>query len=1342
MKIARTLSATVSLAAMAAAFAPVPAAAAVCTWNGGVGTWATGGSWSCGVVPTSVDDVFIDGGNLVNSVVTLGGTRDAGTLAISSGDELALASGTLTIHNSAVANNGTITIGTNSRFRSAGSPVVFSGTGTIVLNNAGGFSYIGDSGGIFTFGSGQTVRGRGSIGLNAGVFINNGLISADASGATIAIDVAGSSAGLAGAGVGTGNNAGLFNTGTIEARNAGTLSIGGGLYENSATGGLAVDDGTLTMASGASLFNLKAGGVLDKGRYSATGGTMTLRADGIGSIVTIGTGAAGTDTIVTLNGPGSVINVVLGATTTSIDPSLTTVAQSGRLEVLGGRNLTIVAGGGSFSNAGIVQLGGGAFAANNYLNSGQTFGFGNIVSSVPINNSGTVRAAGGTLQLNQAIVGTAGTIVIDAGAQLNLGDTSTAGFLANNGQLKTFSSNVTVTSDYINSAFGAGNGFNGRANVLGTGLILAASATQDISGPDFAGGVLDLGAIRVGGATSTDLTITNNGTLTTLRGAVQNSAAPGVTLGSPDFVIGPNGGAAVVSVNFAGVAAGSLAGQTLGVVNNFDNVANATIILEGTAWNPAVAALSPDPIHLGNVRVGDTPGGVVTIANVAPGGGFSEGLRVTRTTPSGGASITGVPAGVIAAGSSANATVGISTATAGAQAGSIAFDFVTDGTGTSGLPSAAIAGGSVAVTANVYTLANPVLLANLAFGNVMEGSVQTRTIQVSNALLAGVPLGFQEGLDAAFGAVSAGFAGSGAITNLGAGVTDNVTLVVTLDTTTAGARAGTVQVLLASNGAGTSGLGLFDLGDVVFEASATVDGTVYRLAQADVAPLVVALGNRRVGDAAPGPVALTITNTAIDDGFSERLDASVGATTGRATGAGGISLLDAQASSNAISVNVDTSAAGANGTVEILLASNGAGTSGFGVTPLAPQTVVLEGGVYRLAEYDVAPAATVIVARVGDTAGTSIMISNTAVNDGYSETLGVNGSKIEDGVSFTPPVGFVAAAGTLPVIATVDTTTAGVKSGSLALGFTSDGIGTSGLAAVGIGSANVSVDAQVYAAAVASVAPTVIDFGVVRVGDMVAAQNITIQNAATGALADELVTGAGAAPAGFSAGATPGPLAAGSSGTIAVSLDTGTAGSFGGDLALGFVSRNPVLADLALAGVDVTLAGTVNNLADPVFTRFGSALAFDSILGGYVFDFGSVEQGSVLGFDGFGVGNLVLGPADDLSGLVVSSPGIFSLDGGVFDVGLLGAGQVSDPFTIFVDRSMVGSFMYEFRFEGLGTNASDPVGLNATARLFLKAQVTDEGAVIPEPGTWAMMIVGFGAIGAGLRRRRDGAVAA
>jgi hypothetical protein len=155
----------------------------------------------------------------------------------------------------------------------------------------------------------------------------------------------------------------------------------------------------------------------------------------------------------------------------------------------------------------------------------------------------------------------------------------------------------------------------------------------------------------------------------------------------------------------------------------------------------------------------------------------------------------------------------------------------------------------------------------------------------------------------------------------------------------------------------------------------------------------------------------------------------------------------------------------------------------------------------------------------------------------------VAGTSSGDGISFGPADGLVAAGGQRVVNATVDTTTAGVKSGMLVLDFTSDGAGTSGLSAIGIGSASANVEAQVFAAAVADVAPTMIDFGVVRVGDTVGAQSITILNGAHGALTDKLFTDVGGAPAGFGVIGALGPLAAGEAGAVQVSLDTSAVGS-------------------------------------------------------------------------------------------------------------------------------------------------------------------------------------------------------
>ncbi len=92
---------------------------------------------------------------------------------------------------------------------------------------------------------------------------------------------------------------------------------------------------------------------------------------------------------------------------------------------------------------------------------------------------------------------------------------------------------------------------------------------------------------------------------------------------------------------------------------------------------------------------------------------------------------------------------------------------------------------------------------------------------------------------------------------------------------------------------------------------------------------------------------LSISNTAPNNGFSEKLDATFGTPFGDATTSGGpISLLAAGGTSTALSVGLDSATAGGkSGSVQVDFASNGAGTSGLGTLSLAPQTVNLVGTV-------------------------------------------------------------------------------------------------------------------------------------------------------------------------------------------------------------------------------------------------------------------------------------------------------------------------------------------------------------------------------------------------------------
>src|SRR5205807_1926574 len=98
---------------------------------------------------------------------------------------------------------------------------------------------------------------------------------------------------------------------------------------------------------------------------------------------------------------------------------------------------------------------------------------------------------------------------------------------------------------------------------------------------------------------------------------------------------------------------------------------------------------------------------------------------------------------------------------------------------------------------------------------------------------------------------------------------------------------------------------------------------------------------------------LSIKNNVPNDGFSEKLDASIGSATGGVTTNGGsFNLLGAGATNNtSLAVGINTSSAGSkNGTATISLTSDGTGTSRLANTPLTSQTVNVNGQVNFFAD--------------------------------------------------------------------------------------------------------------------------------------------------------------------------------------------------------------------------------------------------------------------------------------------------------------------------------------------------------------------------------------------------------
>ena len=208
---------------------------------------------------------------------------------------------------------------------------------------------------------------------------------------------------------------------------------------------------------------------------------------------------------------------------------------------------------------------------------------------------------------------------------------------------------------------------------------------------------------------------------------------------------------------------------------------------------------------------------------------------------------------------------------------------------------------------------------------------------------------FSEKLNAAFGTPTGNATATGSFTLLGSA--NSSSLIVGLNTSAAGARSGTVL---------------------------TVSGNVYRLASASThTPESVILGNVHVG--AVDQMVLMLSNTAANDGFSEKLDAAFGAPTGNATAAGSIHAAtndgfsealnatglsatgDASASgsfnqlapgglSSALTVGVSTSIAGSkSGVARFNMASSGTGSSGLGTTAIGFQDITVTAQVNNFA---------------------------------------------------------------------------------------------------------------------------------------------------------------------------------------------------------------------------------------------------------------------------------------------------------------------------------------------------------------------------------------------------------
>jgi len=1116
--------------------------------------------------------------------------------------------------------------------------------------------------------SGNTVSGNNAIAISGGsVFNSNGTFT-DANTFDSALNVGNGGGGFNNAGVfdklsNTTTTVGVVfnNTGTVNV-DAGTMLMnGGGTSSDSAfniASGATLEfrNGNHTLnnvtTSGAGTLVISTENVGADAFVSINGGTHTT------AFVFSGSTLSGSDH--TFQGPVTWSGGTISGAGTTTFANDVTITGANTKTLVGGRTLDLNGittwSGNTANNNNAIRFWNGAtinnsgtfndanaFASFIEHNVGGPHAFNNLGTYnklsntlttvdqfVAFNNSGTLNLDAGTMRFVSGTQGPTGTVRVASGATFQQDAASTVGNMITSGNLMLGGSTLTVHIDYNNANFGVGNEFDRRANVTVTGavtprLLAAGDVNQAISGAGVSNGATSAPSIVVGnvhvGATTFSYNIDNTGTTgPSLRGAIQPGANGGNITDarlSGNGIVSSNWGAVApggstsrditVTVDTAGVYA-PISGQAVSIVNNFENTRSQLLTISSSAgaaaYNlAAAAAVTPNPVNIGNQRVGGSGGRALTITNVAPGGGFSERLDASFGTLTG-AVLSNGGAVNLAAGQSNNTAmiVRLDGSTAGAKTGTAQINFASNGAGTSGLGITGLAAQTLTVNGSFYNMAvgtttpSPIVL-----GNQRVGGTGSQALTVANTAAAGA---FSEALNAGFGANTGTVTNNGGnVSNLIAGGSNAAAMSVGVDTSTAGAKSGSVTLNYQSDGTGpngNSGLAAIAAGSQTINVS----GNVYRLASGAATPDPIAFGNVRVGNTAQQ--ALTVNNTAANDGFSERLNASFTGASGSATTASGsITGLAAGSSNNAaMSVALNTATSGAkSGSVTVGYISSGAGTSGLADIAAGSQSINFAGNVYQLAAGQLNTAALNFgTVQVGQSVSQVLSITNSAtgaagfvedLNARFGASSGTGAAQISGAGSISGLIAGATNASAMTV--NVDTSAAGTINGAIAVNYFSagavNGVSNS-LGELANGSASYSVIGVIGGQVINQASPLIntatIALGNVRVGADSPTGIVSVTNVATvapqAALNASISTSAPLTASGSFNLLAPGATDATS---LQVGMNTASAGSRNGTATIAFVSDASNVGgcapncQLTLASQNVNVTGAVYRLANP-----------------------------------------------------------------------------------------------------------------------------------------------------------------
>ena len=1102
--------------------------------------------------------------------------------------------------------------------------------------------------------------------------------------------------------------------------------------------------------------------------------------------------AFGTSSDARITGAGSLSGILAGTASTGANGAMTVGVNTSAAGVVNGSiRLNFTSAGavaGVNNNLGTLGVGFADHAvagsivanvidtANPLINSGPiNLGNVRIGAASPSALVSVTNVASGNSQaaLNATIVGNA---PITASGSFNLllpGLTNAGSLSVGMNTAAAGAVNSTATLNFVSDASNVGGcAPNCQLNLASQNVIVTGGVYQ-VAQPTLGTATINLGNVRAIAGAAGFISLTNTSAAPAsfqegLAASFSGSTGGVLTVGSLSNLAQGGSNSNTLGVSFAAGSAGAKAGTaTLALTSVGAGTSGLTdlalssqqVNVNANFFRQAEGSATPSPINFGNLRVGGNTQQLLNVTNTAAADGFSERLNVAFNGSTGSpVTLTGVVDQLLPGASNGAAMqVVLNTASAGAKSGTVTLAYASDGTGTTG--GAPLANGNQVInfSGGVYQLAaGQINTAALNFGTVQVGQAVTQSLVIGNT--ASGAAGFVEDLSAAFGtSTDARISGAGSLAGILAGTAStgaNGTMTVGVNTGAAGVVNGSIRVNFTSAGAvagvtnnlGTLGAGFNDYG-VAGSIAANVIDTARPVTNGVLSPGAVAinLGNVRINAAANQ--ALSVLNQTTGNSQAA-LNASIASNGAPITVSGSFNLLTPGSTNGAsLLVGMDTSSAGAkSGSATISFVSDASNVGGCAPNcqlNLASQSVNVSGNVYRLANPSLNASVVNLVMRVGDAVGANQSVATTNTSpDIFTEGLKV---------SLSGSTGNAQGAGTITNLAAQasDTTSiqvglassavAGLSSGQVNLAFISTGAGTTGGADVAAQTAagSVTVNGKVYTPAVALLTTPTLNFGIVRVGDVVSERQVSVNNtAAVTALNDTLRATMTGVAGPFTGGGQVGGISAQSSGQFAVGLNTASASVYNVSANMAFLSQNPEMTDASAgANAGVSLLAQINNLANADFDLLSGLGVLTQNGSNYLLDLGNITLGSSIS-SLLRIDNDTVGPADLLSGLFDASAVNDFVLNGWNAINNLDAGDHVESLALSYLAAQLGLYEDTVVFNGRGTNASDAVGRPQTRNLIIRANVIDpDGNPVPEPGMLALLLAAAVA-GVIARRRR------